>query len=232
MQIWFAKRCAEVFLANLFYVTWRFQNEKVHSGRKEISFFVRALNDSVQDFTKVILMEGQSACEQSVVEAWSPPPPSGWLKVNTAVAFKDGLAAVAFVVRDSLGNVVMPASSLENVGSAEAAELQAICFAADYVSSLKGNNILWSSDAQFLVKEIISSSEPRGWDTRYLVLQCKWWFTERGWKLEWHPRCTNKVADLLAKETLKARCPYFSVLYESLFPSFLSEVVLSDSVFG
>lgn len=62
---------------------------------------------------------------------------------------------------------------MENVASAVEAELKALSFIVSGLEMAAANsrsNVIWSSDAQFVVNEINSYAEPCGWDTRCLVI--------------------------------------------------------------
>ncbi|KAF3437581.1 hypothetical protein FNV43_RR20337 [Rhamnella rubrinervis] len=54
------------------------------------------------------------------------PAPLNWLKANIDAAFKDGIAALAFVLRDENGRVVFLASKLDCAPDAMEAELKAL----------------------------------------------------------------------------------------------------------
>ena len=57
--------------------------------------------------------------------------PVNWLKANTDAAFKEGIAALAFVLRDSSGNVIYFETKLDTASSPFEAELRALAWALD-----------------------------------------------------------------------------------------------------
>ena len=105
------------------------------------------------------------------------------MKINTDAAFRNGGAAIACVVRDFLGNIVLLATKVTSCSSTYAAELMAIDWACDFADHFAWRNLIWSSDALTVVKDINSTEEPRGWDTRYLILKCKNFLKPFSWKI-------------------------------------------------
>ncbi|KAF3440064.1 hypothetical protein FNV43_RR18342 [Rhamnella rubrinervis] len=70
-------------------------------------------------------------------------------------AFKEGEAASAMVLRDSNRKVLFLASKLVKASSSPLeAELKALTWAMETAENLEWNWIVWSSDAQVLVREI------------------------------------------------------------------------------
>lgn len=81
------------------------------------------------------------------------PPTLGCFKVNTDTAFKDGAAALAVVLRDCNGKVLYLSSPAK-------AELKAIVWALEIAEAKSWINLIWSFDAQSIVKETNSSLDP------------------------------------------------------------------------
>lgn len=86
---------------------------------------------------------------------------------------KENHAAVAFVVRDSDGNVIALASTFLSCGSPLEAGHKAIDWSSAQLEKLGWRNLTWSSDSKLAVEGITSSSDPGGWYTRYDILLCR-----------------------------------------------------------
>ena len=177
------------------------------------------------------------ACERGMtgreVEQWVPPPLE-WLKVNTDAAFKEGAAALAMVVRDSCGKVLLLQTKLETAHSPMEAELKALSWALESVVSMSWRNLIWSSDAQFMVKEINSNSDPCEWNTRYMVLSCRELLSSNGWILGWNARDSNQLADIAAKFSLSSISSFsFSGEVDlcSSLPASIIDVAFKDQAF-
>ena len=80
------------------------------------------------------------------------------------------------------------------------------------------------------MKDINSTEEPGGWDTRYLILKCKKFLKPFGWRIAWNARNSNKLADGAAKLTLKSNMPllFYSSDDVNFPPSLLSYIYLNS----
>ena len=226
------KEALSIFLACLLHYTWMFRNEKLHSGRKNIDDFIRLLNGGVADFLSVLENQLRNSMTEKVIKRWSPLS-EGNFKVNIDAAFIEGQAALAMVQRNSEGEVLFLASKLETANSPKEAEMKALVWALEIAVSKNWSNLVWSLDAQVVVKEINSNIDPCDWSTRYLILQCRELLCSNGWWLEWNERETNQLADKVAKLTLNSRnVLFFSAddILRSNFPSCLVDVILLDQV--
>ena len=218
-----------VFLASLFYTIWSFRNERIHSGRKKLEDFVKIFNHRVIEFSRV-LEEKPENVKLKVQETWTPPP-SEWIKGNIDAAYKDGVAALAMVLRDSNSRVVFLATKLDAASSSLEAEMKAFAWALEMAQSMAWHKIIWSSDAQAMVKEINSNKDPLDWHTRYLTLFCRQILQSKAWILVWNERGSNQLADRAAKITLSKKNNFYFSVDSSLvcsFPSCLLDVTLQD----
>ncbi|XP_060669824.1 uncharacterized protein LOC125420680 [Ziziphus jujuba] len=115
------KELITVFLATLFYASWNFRNELRFQGAGAIRKAVLKLQKSFQ-------------------EKWSVPA-QGWWKLNTDAAYSDGKAGLAFVARDSNGEIKFLTSKSIKRDSPYEAKLQAMKWASACAED-KGWNFL------------------------------------------------------------------------------------------
>lgn len=82
-------------------------------------------------------------------------------------------------------------------------------------------SIDWSMDAKKAV-DLIMSDFPGGWDSHIHVANIRARFLNQDWILCWNPRCTNRLADAIAKNALvlNASC-HFSVSSLEIIPRYL-----------
>lgn len=94
--------------------------------------------------------------------------------------------------------------------SALAAELEALVWASEIVAGEGWSDLVWSSDAANLIREVTSNADPENWSTRPGVLQIKDTSSRHNCNFFWNSRSSNRAADLVAKFTLgKNFCFYF-----------------------
>lgn len=123
---------------------------------------VEYIKEATLDFAADLLPK-QGGCFSNTrsAEIWKPPP-RGVFKINVDAAFSKGDAAFACIVRDDFGCLVMAASSLGTAPLVFAAELMAVYWAISLAESKGWRNIIISSDALNVVKEVHSLKKPSG----------------------------------------------------------------------
>lgn len=110
--------------------------------------------------------------------------------------------ALACVARDYRGNIVFVASKLCNCNSVYEAEVAAADWASAIAEKKKWNFILWSSDAEVVVKAINDEAEPVIWSPRYEILRIRERLQKFKWKFCGNQRSSNALSDSIAKESL------------------------------
>nr|XP_048323390.1 uncharacterized protein LOC125420680 [Ziziphus jujuba var. spinosa] len=95
------KELITVFLATLFYASWNFRNELRFQGAGAIRKAVLKFENLVDEFFKASY---SLQIAKSFQEKWSVPA-QGWWKLNTDAAYSDGKVGLAFVARDSNGEI-------------------------------------------------------------------------------------------------------------------------------
>ncbi|KAG8369978.1 hypothetical protein BUALT_Bualt14G0069800 [Buddleja alternifolia] len=171
------------------------------------------------------------AQEYNPVQKWRAPP-SDWLKVNTDASFKDGLCAVAILVRDSSGAIVHAAGFKSWAHDVVAAEALAIAKALSILDKAGVHQVLFESDSLVAVNLILHDDIPPDWTAKVDIEAAK--FLLSHWPM-WHvcniPRLKNSAADLLAKwafhrgwnGTIPHNCiPLDIFCEESLVPPFVT----------
>lgn len=131
------------------------------------------------------------------------------MKVNCDAAFLECRAALAFVVRDDTGLLVVARSKLLRLSSASEAETKC---------DIPRKNYCFSSDALVVVNDINSSKDPTVWSTREVILKARHTFVEKEWKLSWNGKISNRFTDFVEKLALKGNCNvvFFSFNLNSL----------------
>ena len=80
--------------------------------------------------------------------------------MNVDIAYKDGQATLAMVVRDYQDKLLYVTSALDRCTSPHMAEILALEWASKYAEQCLWNKVIWSSDAKEVVKEVKSEDEP------------------------------------------------------------------------
>lgn len=60
-----------------------------------------------------------------------------------------------------------------------------------------------------MVEEVNSSQDLGNWYTKDAMLSIRRFLKDKGWKLEWNARSSNRFVDALAKLTLSVGCNFF-----------------------
>ena len=105
-------------------------------------------------------MNGNGYTPPSYAEAvhWAPPP-QGWLKINVDAAVGSYASSFAMVVKDYKENMVFLASFISEALDSSLAEFKALEWATNCPFEFWRDNVMWCSDAQNLVKEVVDVSE-------------------------------------------------------------------------
>lgn len=75
------------------------------------------------------------------------------------------------------------------------------CFCRETLLSTFGaSNIIWSSDAAVVIRDINSMADPTGWDSRFPLLLIKERSRTSNWKFCWNRCSSNRAADFIAKQ--------------------------------
>lgn len=93
------------------------------------------------------------------------------------------------------------------------AEFKVLEWASGLIEEKGWGNIMWSSDALMVVKEINAKNSPNDWSASndLLVIRCR--FETNKWRMSWNARTSNILADLIAKNTASSNIPLFFYVY-------------------
>lgn len=81
----------------------------------------------------------------------------------------------------------------------EGVEIYAIMWASKEVVQMNWNYLEWASDTTTVVQDIMSEDDPEGLNSRYDLLKIKASFVCFNWKISWHVRSSNMLANRIAK---------------------------------
>ncbi|CAA7029126.1 unnamed protein product [Microthlaspi erraticum] len=162
-------------------------------------------------------------------EHWTPPP-AGWLKCNVdgAWSHRGDHSGVGWVLRDDKGKVLwMGAKRIHKTQTVVEAELEALRWAAEFVTSLRYQNIIFESDSKEAV-EVISFEDD--WPKYRAVAQDlrKTLKNLCNYKIVFHSRAVNMVADRIARET-NTYVDYVPKVY-SISPNWIKSYVAKDTL--
>lgn len=159
----------------------------------------------VEDLLREISPDGQAELldqrKGKIMTGWKPPR-TGWLKVNTNAAFKNGLAAPAMVVRDDYGGMVLTMTKLIGCKNAWCAEFPAVNWATRITEQKGWTKVLWSSDAKGIIETINSLEELDAWETSSNIMQIRERCASFSWQLLWNPRLANQATNSIANFSL------------------------------
>ncbi|GLU13484.1 hypothetical protein SLE2022_301180 [Rubroshorea leprosula] len=140
-------------------------------------------------------------------------PPLGFLKVNVDASYSSqtGSAAFAMVARNFKGEICFGNSWLSVALSPLMAEAAALYKAVQYVESLGTHNVFFESDNQALIAHLLQPDKPLPWEIRSLILSIRQIAHRHSdFLFSYVPRRGNKVADWVAKQSLKkGNVPFF-----------------------
>lgn len=226
------KEFACIFMITLWYCIWDYRNRLTHSGETDFKAFVRHFELLVMEFSEQIVLEAKATPSEPRVERWKCPH-SGWLKLNTDATLCDGKVALAFVIRNENGVIIHLASKLVDCETALEAEILAILLATEEAEALGWNKIIWSTDSANSAKEINSSKDPDGWNTRDNILHIKARFAIFNWQIRWNHRSSNFLDDKVARDSFNCSFPfYFDACNMEAFPTSFLDISLFDCLGG
>lgn len=112
-------------MACFLYSIWLLRNDKKFVGKMDVAHVVKKWEDSVKEFSNVVVGGIVSKGSDRSSSRWMPPK-DGWLAINVDAAWIDGWSATAMAVRDCWGKALLVASSRIQVTSVTSAELKAL----------------------------------------------------------------------------------------------------------
>ncbi|KAF3447170.1 hypothetical protein FNV43_RR12350 [Rhamnella rubrinervis] len=187
------KDMASCLLVSLLYCRWTARNEGLFYGKKHCSV---ELNNFITEFRRVAEKEVsvESVAEHFHSLVWQSPI-QRWTKANVDAAFKGENAAAALVIHNWRGKLI---------------RLESCTFSCRNARLLK---------RELLIEpRIVLLKEDGAMCHGYLIL----WrlFNKFSWTLDWEPHETNKVADPIAKYSLRIGFLYsVEFISEGLPPS-------------
>lgn len=102
-------------------------------------------------------------------------------------------------------------------------------WASEIIASEGWVDVVWSSDATNIIKEINLSTDLVLWSTRLGVLHIKDRCLKFNWIFNWNCIASNRAADRVAKLFLVNNCcSYFDFSSVEAFPSEFSNVLTKD----
>lgn len=101
--------------------------------------------------------------------------------MNCDASFVGGKVALAFVVHDDAGLLVVAITKQVRLSSAYEAKMKSIEWAMSFASSKPWNNLSFSLDSLAVVKEIKSSQDPSGWFTKDFILCIRSLLSSKCW---------------------------------------------------
>lgn len=119
------------------------------------------------------------------------------------------------------GCINLVATKLINYATVQEAEMLALDWAIGLTEMNGWENILWSSDAKFVVLDINSLEEPLRWETRYGILAIRERKLKFNWTFQWHSRSSNSLTDKAFN--LSFVCNFvFNFIKPALLPCWIS----------
>lgn len=150
------------------------------------------------------------------------------LRINTDASFKNGKAFGALAARNAGGSMLFFQSRQFLCSSPFEAELETLEWAVCNENINIWDRIEWSVDAKQVFESITSTGEG-GWNTHFKIKNIKMRFENPRWKLKWHPRSTNNLADAIAKTSRICNISFFfSVSSPSAYPELFYRIATSD----
>ncbi|KAL3616134.1 hypothetical protein CASFOL_040024 [Castilleja foliolosa] len=129
-----------------------------------------------------------------------PPPPEGWLKINTDAAYANGCSTSGVIFKNKNGSVVLAATYFHHCPDAITAECLAINDACSLAASAKIKKALFSSDSLNAVTSITNSPLNCFWTENPVVEKIKKsWNNWPHWTFNYSGRASNAAVHNLAK---------------------------------
>lgn len=146
------------FLSCVFYIVWQLRNDSLFRGGKELWKAVNFFEVQVDEFA----MEHNNGAAE--VQHWIPLD-EGWIKVNVVASHtKNEVTALAFVVRDHKGKLLLLSTTSILCRTPFLAEARALEWACSYAEVCSWQKVIWVSDAKHVLQEVTNVQERAGVD--------------------------------------------------------------------
>lgn len=153
------------FMGCLFYTVWSFRNKILFTGNGYLGDATNELDFKVEEFTQDLRPSQRTKASCSYTESVWTPPLEGWIKINVDASWSDNSATLVFVVCDHNGKLLFLSFKNTDAPSSFLAEVQALRWAMEYAKDGSCEWVLWSSDAQNVVKAVQWSEEDARWSS-------------------------------------------------------------------
>lgn len=140
------------------------------------------------------------------------------VKINIDASVKEGTSYGAFVVRDAAGFILHYQAKALLCSLVLEAEVKTLEWATSVALEKNWDHIDWSMDAKNVV-ELINSDKPGECETQPFVTNIRARLHNLDWNLCWNARCTNCLADAVAKIALKSKADFFFLFFLRRRPS-------------
>lgn len=95
------------------------------------------------------------------------------------------------------------------------------------------SNVVWSSDAEGLIRDINAELEPETWDTRFGVLQIRERRSRFNWSFDWNPRSANLAAGRVVKFSfIRNSSLLFNVSNVDFLPPDIKLILINERLGG
>ncbi|GKV46733.1 hypothetical protein SLEP1_g53708 [Rubroshorea leprosula] len=214
---------------------WKARNkihfEKATFNPEHILFKANAM---LQEFCScpgrdLLMPPKQTMQRKHVTSAWLRPPP-GFLKFNVDASFmpNSGLTALTMVGRDSYGKILTGRTWLCSTASSLMAEANALLRAVQSAADMGLDQVIFESDNETLISYAQHANQPLPWEIHSIIHNIRSFCSSRpNFSFSFIPRAGNRVADWIARSTLKGQCPFY---WAHCPPDILLQLLLTDAV--
>ncbi|GKU91658.1 hypothetical protein SLEP1_g5498 [Rubroshorea leprosula] len=139
-----------------------------------------------------------------------------------------GLTALAMVGRDSYGKILTGRTWLCSTASSLMAEANALLRAVQSAADMGLDQVIFESDNETLISYAQHANQPLPWEIHSIIHNIRSFCSSRpNFSFSFIPRAGNRVADWIARSTLKGQCPFY---WAHCPPDILLQLLLTDAV--
>lgn len=119
------------------------------------------------------------------------------------------MTVLAFTVRDHRGKLLLLSTSMAICNTPFFAVLKFLYWASEYAASCSWQKVMWVSDAQNVINDILDTKEPSGWESARGTTTIRHRFRTHEWRLVWEGKEYNELADSRTKYTALNEISFF-----------------------
>jgi len=177
----------------------------------------------------LFLSQPEPPTHETPILRWSPPPPQGYVKINTDAAIPDSRSALAVIARDDHGAILKVWARITPIHPPLQAKALALLWAVQLAKRERWSHVFIEADSKICIDAILSGDKDQAGSIPHIVFDIHdLALSFLSWSFYWVRRSCNQATHVAAKFTLDSHISCFFILGN--LPPSMSDVCKEDAL--